>query len=116
MPLPPIRERAPEEKPKLDAATEKTEKKEADKPSALEETKSVEKSADDPIQKEFNTLKAQSGDISTMLTAELGEYLKKISALRTKIQLDRKINEYIREYTELIAMGDAAEAALRSRR
>jgi len=116
IPLPPIRELAPEEKPRLDAATEKTEKKEAEKPSAPEEAKSVEKSADDPIQKEFNALKAQSGDISTMLTTELGEYLKKISALRTKIQLDRKINEYIREYTELIAMGDAAEAALRSRR
>jgi len=114
--LPPIREHIPEEKPKLDAATEKTEKKAADKPSAPEKAKSVEKSADDPIQKEFNALKAQFGELSSMLTGELDEYLRKISALRTKIQSDRKINQYLQEYTDLVNMGDAAEAALRSRR
>jgi len=116
IPLPPIREHAAEEKPKLDAATEKTEKKEAKKPSAPEGAKSVEKSADDPIQKEFKVLKAQYGELSSMLTGELGEYLRKIGALRTKIQSDRKINQYLQEYTELINMGDAAEATLRSRR
>jgi len=114
--LPPVREHAAEEKPKLDAATEKTEKKEADKPSAPEEAKSVEKSADDPIQKEFNALKAQFGELSSMFIGELSEYLRKISALRTKIQSDRKINQYLQEYTDLINMGDAAEATLRSRR
>jgi hypothetical protein len=112
----PIREHAPEEKPKLDAATEKTEKKEADKPSAPEEAKSVEKSADDPIQKEFNTLKAQSAELSTMLTGELDEHLKKVVALMSRIQSDRKINQYLREYSELNAMANAAEAALKSRR
>ncbi len=116
IPFAPIREQAPEEKPKPDAATVKTEQKKADKPSAPQEAKSIEKSADDPIQKEFNTLKAQSGDISTMLTADLGEYLKQLAALKNKIQLERKINQYIREYTDLVTMADAAEAALRSRR
>jgi hypothetical protein len=51
-----------------------------------------------------------------MFIGELSEYLKKVSALRTKIQSDRKINQYLQEYTDLINMGDAAEATLRSRR
>lgn len=110
------RENAPEEKLKLEATTEKTEKKEANAPSAPEKAKSTEISVDDPIQREFNALRAQSGDFSTMLTAELNEYLKRLVALKNKIQLERKINQYIREYTDLIKMGDAAEAALRSRR
>lgn len=114
--LVPVREDAPEEKLKLGAGTGKAEKKEANKASAPEEAKSAEKSADDPIQREFNSLKAQSDDISTMLTTELSEHLKRLAALKNKIQLERKINQYIREYTDLINMGDAAEAALRSRR
>jgi hypothetical protein len=114
--LPPVRGHNLEEKTKLDAATEKTEKKEANKPSAPEEAKSVEKSADDPIQKEFNTLKAQSAELSTMLTGELDEHLKRLAALISKIQSGRKINQYLREYSELNAMANAAEVALKSRR
>lgn len=81
------------------------------------ETKSpAKKDETDPVYKEFNSLKAQSADLTAMLTNELDEYLKKVVALISKIQSDRKINQYLREYTELNTMANTAEAALKSRR
>jgi hypothetical protein len=81
------------------------------------ETKSpARKDETDPVYKEFNSLKAQSGELTAMLTNELDEYLRKVAALISKIQSDRKINQYLREYSELSAMANAAEAALKSRR
>jgi hypothetical protein len=81
------------------------------------ETKTpARKDETDPVHKEFNSLKAQSADLTAMLTNELDEYLKKVAALISKIQSDRKINQYLREYTELNAMANTAEAALKSRR
>jgi len=103
----------PEEKPRAEADKENNSEKKSSKPS---EPQAQTRPEDDPVAKEFNSLKAQSVGLENMLTTELGEYLKKVSVLRAKIQADRKINQYIREYTELINMGDAAEAALRSRR
>jgi hypothetical protein len=102
----------PQEKPRVETTTEKTEKKVSDKSTAP----AAAKKDDDPVQKEFNALKAQFSGLGTMLTDEMSEYLKRLSALKSKIQLDRKINDYISEYAELINMADAAEAALRSRR
>ena len=51
-----------------------------------------------------------------MLTGELDDYLKKVVALISKIQSERKVSQYLREYSELSAMANAAEAALKSRR
>jgi hypothetical protein len=81
------------------------------------ETKSpAKKDENDPVYKEFNSLKAQFRELTAMLTDELDEYLKKVAALISKIQRDRKINQYLREYTELNMMANKAEEALKSRR
>jgi hypothetical protein len=81
------------------------------------ETKApAKKDENDPIYKEFDAVKAQSGELTTMLTDELDNYLKKVVALISKIQSERKVNLYLREYSELSAMANAAEAALKSRR
>ncbi len=81
------------------------------------ETKApAKKDEKDPVYKEFDAVKAQSGELTTMLTDELDDYLKKVVALISKIQSERKVNQYLREYSELSAMANAAEAALKSRR
>ena len=97
------------------ATADKSETKEREKPSASDEDNS-DKPEKDSVRKEFEVLKAQSANLSTMLTTELSEYMKKVSALKTKIQQEQKTNQYIREFSELIAMADAAEAALNARR
>lgn len=74
------------------------------------------KDESDPVYKEFDALKTQAGELTAMLTGELDDYLKKVVALISKIQSDRKVNQYLREYSELSAMANAAEAALKSRR
>src|SRR6266542_745068 len=81
------------------------------------ETKApAKKDENDPVYKEFDAVKAQSGELTTMLTDELDDYLKKVVALISKIQSERKVNQYLSEYSELSAMANAAEAALKSRR
>jgi hypothetical protein len=81
------------------------------------ETKApTKKDENDPVYKEFDAVKAQSGELTTMLTGELDDYLKKVVALISKIQSERKVSQYLREYSELSAMANAAEAALKSRR
>jgi hypothetical protein len=81
------------------------------------ETKApAKKDENDPVYKEFDAVKAQSGELTTMLTDELNDYLKKVITLISKIQSERKVNQYLREYSELSAMANAAEAALKSRR
>jgi len=74
------------------------------------------KNENDSVHKEFNGLKSQSDDLRTMLASELDEYLKRIIALIAKIQNERKTNQYLREYSELNAMANGAEAELNSRR
>jgi len=106
-------QKQPEEKPLADADKEQKAEK---RPSNPSEPQAQTRAEDDPVAKEFNSLKAQFSGLGTMLTDEMSEYLKKLSALKSKIQGDRKINQYIQEYTELINMAGATEAALRSRR
>jgi hypothetical protein len=76
----------------------------------------AKKDESDPFYKEFDALKAQSGELTALLTGELDDYLKKVAALITKIRSERKVNQYLREYSELSAMANEAEAALKSRR
>jgi hypothetical protein len=83
---------------------------------AAETQAPAKKDENDPVYKEFDALKAQSGELTPMLTDELDEYLKKVVALISKIQSERKVNQYLREYSELSAMANTAEAALKSRR
>ncbi|MGH8542428.1 MAG: hypothetical protein ACREX3_02020 [Gammaproteobacteria bacterium] len=70
----------------------------------------------DPIQKEFDALKAQSQSVNGMLTSELVEYAKKLAAFKKKLQVEGKTNEYLREFGEIHEMGDTVEAALKARR
>jgi hypothetical protein len=71
---------------------------------------------DDPIQKEFDALKAQAKSLNGMLTSELEEYAKKLAAFKKKLQLEGKTNEYLKEFREVHEMGDAVEQALKNRR
>jgi hypothetical protein len=83
---------------------------------AVEPQAPAKKDENDPVYKEFDGLKVQAGELTTMLTDELDTYLKKVVALISKIQGERKVNLYLREYSELSAMANTAEAALKSRR
>ena len=83
---------------------------------AAEAKTPAKKDDNDPVYKEFDALKAQAGELTAMLTGELDDYLKKVAALISKIRSERKVNQYLREYSELSAMANDAEAALKSRR
>ena len=74
------------------------------------------KDENDPIYKEFTALKAQSDSLPTMSRGELDEYVKKVVGLISKIQNDRKINQYLQEYSELNALANSVEDAMKSRR
>ena len=81
------------------------------------ETKALAtKNDNDPVYKEFNALKGRSGELTTMLTGELEDYLTKIITMISKIQSGRKVSHYLREYSELSQMANAADSALKSRR
>jgi hypothetical protein len=51
-----------------------------------------------------------------MSRGELDEYVKKVVGLISKIQNDRKINQYLQEYSELNALANSIEDAMKSRR
>jgi hypothetical protein len=51
-----------------------------------------------------------------MSSGELDEYVKKVVGLIAKIQNERKINQYRQEYSELNALANRVEAAIKSRR
>ncbi len=74
------------------------------------------KDENDLIYKEFTALKAQSDSVPIMSRGELDEYVKKVVGLIAKIQNDRKINQYLQEYSELNALANSVEAAMKSRR
>jgi hypothetical protein len=112
---------------KLISAAQETREDKA-QPVAVKETKEPTKSpapaeakvegnrADDPILKEFYSLKEQSTDLEGMLTSELLEYSQKLSTFKKMLQTTGKTNEYLREFGELYKMGDAAQSILQSRR
>jgi cell fate (sporulation/competence/biofilm development) regulator YlbF (YheA/YmcA/DUF963 family) len=76
----------------------------------------VTKDENDLFDKEFTALKAQSDSLPTMSRGELDEYVKKVVGLIAKIQNDRKINQYRQEYSELNALANSVEDAIKSRR
>ena len=69
----------------------------------------------DPVYQEFSALKAQSERLRTMSRGELNEYVSHVIQLKKKIQDKRKMSQYLREYSELNAMANGAEAELKSR-
>jgi hypothetical protein len=99
-----------QEKPKEAVAKKET------KPQKASTSTEAVREKDDPIQKEFGALKAQSQSLNGMLTSELMEYAQKLAAFKKKLQLEGKTNDYLREFGEIHEMGDAVEAALKTRR
>lgn len=74
----------------------------------------VKKDENDLIYKEFTALKDQSDSLLTMSRGEMDEYVRKLVGLISKIQNDRKINQYLQEYSELNALANRVEDAIKS--
>lgn len=74
------------------------------------------KDENDPVYKEARALKAQSDSLHTMARDELDGYVKKVVGLISKIQTDRKINQYLQEYSELNSLANSIEEEIKSRR
>ena len=70
----------------------------------------------DPILKELEVLKQQFSSVNGMLTSELYEFSKNVTALKRKIQTSGESNRYLDEFTELHSIGDGLEEILKARR
>jgi hypothetical protein len=70
----------------------------------------------DPILKELEVLKQQFSSVNGMLTSELHEFSKNVTALKRKIQTSGESNRYLDEFTELHRIGDGLEDILKERR
>jgi len=71
---------------------------------------------DDPIIQEFNRLKEMSRGIGGMLTPEIRDLLRDITAFKNKISRDSKLFiEYAREFNNAQELGASTETVLRSR-
>jgi len=78
----------------------------------------IEKKRDDkdPVLSEYNRLRDKSKEVDGMLTSEIRELLKEITAFKNKLSRDSKLFiEYGREFNDAHEIGDAVESALRSR-
>jgi len=109
-----VADRDPSEKPQSDPVDVS---KEPPKTAPEAEAKTNRKrDPDDPIVAEFNRLNDKSKQVNGMLTEEMRELLKEITAFKNKISRDAKLFiEYGREFNELQEIGAAAETELRSR-
>ena len=86
---------------KKPAAAPKTEKKRED---------------NDPVVSEYNRLKVKSKDVDGMLTSEISDFLKEITAFKNKLMRDSKLFfEYGRELNDTQAIDEVVKSALRSR-
>jgi len=85
------------------------------KPAAAPQTEK-KREDNDPIVSEYNRLKVKSKEVDGMLTSEIRELLKEITAFKNKVARDSKLFfEYGRELNDAQAMGAVVESALRSR-
>jgi hypothetical protein len=105
-----------QEMPQQKSPAEATEKKGAAKTSTPTEAKLQAKRDDDPISKEFQRLKARSQGVDGLLTSEIRELLKEITALKSRIRSNSKLFiDYAREFNEANEIANVTETALRSR-
>lgn len=74
------------------------------------------KDENDSVYKEASALKAQSDSLHAMARDELDDYVKRVVGLISKIQTDRKINQYLQEYSELNSLANSIEEEIKSRR
>ena len=105
---------APQEpggKPQTDASKESR-----DKEAANQEAKKKERDPNDPILGELNRLKDRAKDVDSLLTVEIRDLLKEITAFRTKLIKDRALFlEYPQEVNDISNLSNVVEASLRSR-
>jgi tRNA uridine 5-carbamoylmethylation protein Kti12 len=103
-----------DEKPQAKAQKDDSETNKALVPSTAKSE--IKMDSNDPILKEFEALKQQFSSVNGMLTSELNEFSKNVTALKRKIQTSGESNRYLDEFTELHRMGDGLEDTLKERR
>ena len=102
------------EKSQIDAKAEDRTK--ISEPETQEAKVPRKRNPDDPIIGEFNQLKKHSAEVSGMLTEEIRELLKRITAFKNKVSKDSKLFfEYAREFNDAQEIGYTVETALRTR-
>lgn len=90
--------------------------KDSDGSQPVSQLKIKEGNPDDIIAGEYKRLKGRSKEVDGMLTSEIRELLKEITAFKNKISRDSKLFvEYGREFNDAHEIGATVEAALRSR-
>ncbi len=103
-----------DEKPQAKAQKDESETIKALVPSTAKSEIKVD--PNDPILKELDVLKQQFSSVNGMLTSELYELSKNVTALKRKIQTSGESNRYLDEFTELHRIGDGLEDILKERR
>jgi FtsZ-interacting cell division protein YlmF len=92
------------------------EAKETKKPTTPPEAKAEAERKDDPITQEFNRLQETSRGIGGMLTSEIRDLLRDITAFKNKISRDSKLFiKYASEFNDAQEIGNVTENALTSR-
>ena len=102
-----------DEKPQAVGRKDNSESNEALVPSAGKTQ--VKQDPNDPILTEFGALKQKFTSVNGMLTSELNEFAKNLAALKRKIQISAKPNDYLNQFTELHKIGDELEDTLNKR-
>lgn len=103
-----------DEKPQVTAPNDETKSNKAVGPSTAKTDLKVD--PNDPIMRELEKLKQQFSSVNGMLTSELNELSKNVTALKRKIQTSGESNRYLDEFTELHRIGDGVEEILKARR
>jgi FtsZ-interacting cell division protein YlmF len=104
---------APKNQPQAEQAEEG---KETKKPTTPAEAKAEAERKDDPITQQFDRLKERSRGVDGMLTSEIRELLRDITAFKNKISRDSKLFiKYAREFNDAQEIGNVTENALTSR-
>jgi hypothetical protein len=102
-----------DEKPQVTAPKDESESNKAVVPPTKTD---VKVDPNDPILKELEVLKQQFSSVNGMLTSELYEFSKNVTALKRKIQTSGESNRYLDDFTELHRIGDGLEDILKERR
>jgi hypothetical protein len=97
------------------SSSDKSDKESAEsKP--LSQAKIHERDPDDRVVSEYKRLNEKSKEVDAMLTSEIRELLKEITAFKNKLSRDSKLFvEYGREFNDSHEIGATVENALRSR-
>lgn len=102
--------------PETPKATFKESNVDANKEAPVSPEKAAVKKDQDSLYKEFAALKTRADSLPTLSRSELHEYAKTIAGLKSKIQNERKTSQYRQEYSELNALANSVEEAIKLRR